>query len=66
MSTCLSKVLPIWANQVQLRYDVIESTIIGIVVSVLGMNIIGLALQAVMRRNGNVIATSVLKVQKYP
>ena len=34
--------------------------------SVTGMNIIGLALQAVMRRRGNGIAMSVLKVQKYP
>ena len=60
------KVSPIKANWVQLWYDVIESTGSRIVTSVTGMNIIGLALQAVMRRRGNGIAMSVLKVQKYP
>ena len=54
------------ANWVQLWYDAIESTGSRIVTSVTGMNIIGLALQAVMRRRGNGIAMSVLKVQKYP
>ena len=59
------KVSPIRANWVQLWYDVIESAESRIVTSVTGMNIIGLALQAVMRRRDNGIAMSVLKVQKY-